>query len=75
MFITSAPTGMPSRTPSGVPVSTVPSAVPSITGSVAHVSIIGLTTSEMALNDVDNTKSEIASTYGLFEQTLGQGTH
>ena len=65
MFITAAPTVVPSTSPSMSPVTTIPSAVPTITGAVASVSISGTVTSSMSSDDIDAISSDIAEIYGV----------
>jgi phenylpyruvate tautomerase PptA (4-oxalocrotonate tautomerase family) len=65
VFITAAPTFVPSTSPSIAPVSTIPSAVPSITGAVASVTISGTATEDLPAEEIENITSDLAEIYGV----------
>jgi hypothetical protein len=65
VFITSAPTLLPTITPSIPPVTSIPSAVPTITGAITSVSMSGPATSSMTRSEINSISSDIAEIYGV----------
>ena len=65
MFITAAPTVVPTRLPSVSPVSAVPSALPTITGAVSSVSLSGPATGDISSDEVSAIKNQLAEIYGV----------
>ena len=65
MYITAAPTGIPSMSPTMAPVTSVPSASPSITGAVATVSMSGVVSDELTTAEISSLVSDLAAIYGV----------
>lgn len=65
MFITAAPTVVPTILTSLSPISTIPSALPSITGAVSSVSMSGLATGDISTDELSDIETQIAEIYGV----------
>ena len=65
MFITAAPTLLPSTGPSSAPITAVPTPEPTITGAVASVSMSGPVTAAISVEDITTISEEIAEIYGV----------
>jgi hypothetical protein len=65
VFITAAPTLLPTITPSFSPVTTIPSAVPTITGAVASVRMTGVTTEDISDEEYLDIVTGLADVYGV----------
>ena len=65
MFLTAAPTVVPSRLPSISPVSTIPSALPTITGAISSVTFSGPVIEDISPDEVSVIEIELAEIYGV----------
>lgn len=65
IFITAAPSLIPTITPSKSPITTVPSALPTITGAISAVTLTTIATDDLSSSDISEITSQLAEIYGV----------